>query len=497
MSASIRPRRTGVIVFGSKIVSIFTGFLFLVMITRSLIPSQFGLWEYITDIVLFAAYPTGVLTYWATRNVARGKIVGKTTIVVNLLTSMLGIVLFLAFGLASYSVIGATFAPFILAIILVPLTYWTQATNALVGGYDPAINGYALLASEPAKLLVAYPLLFVFNLKIMGVIAAIAVSYFVQAAVSTYFVRSVARDRVDLSVVKQWLKESHIPAVNMLTYLLGIADTFVASVSRGSTLQVGYYQAAFQVATIVAYSVSLSAAIYPMLLRDRSETLPTELLEFSLLFALPMSAGAIALAPQILFLLSPKYVTSSTALVILCFWALASLTSALLESTLTGSERADLAVEDRTRSILGSVLLKVPLANGVGYALYLGAVFFLARLNGGGSISNVQFVDYWALAELAMMVGLAAVKAAWLRGRARVTLTPSVLLYLVVAVVMGLVAHFVGAVFLVSPLGTLYYGARLAAIVVMAALLYFGLLSVLDRRVRGYAITVLRLVGAG
>lgn len=495
MRASIKPRRTGLVVFGSKIGSIFTGFLFLIMMTRSLIPSQFGLWEFITDIVLFAAYPTGILTYWATRDVARGKVVGKTTIILNLLTSMLGIVLFLAFGLASYSVIGATFAPFILAIILVPLTYWTQATNALVGGYDPAITGYSLMVSEPAKLLVAYPLLFVFNLKIMGVILAIAVSYFVQAAVSTYLVRSVTTDRVDLSVARRWLKDAHIPAIYMIPYLLGIADTFVASLARGGTFQVGYYQAAFQVATIVAYSTSLSVAIYPLLLRDRSETLPTELLEFSLLFAIPMAAGAMALAPQILFLLSPEYVTSSTALIILSFWAVASLTSGFLDSSLTGSERADLAVENRTRSILKSVLLKVPLVNAVGYAVYLGFIFFLARANVGGLISNGQFVNYWALTELVLAAGLVAVKTRWVRGRVRLALSSSVLLYLATAIVVGLIVHFAGAAFLVGSLGTLGYGLRLILIVILGAMLYFGLLSILDKRVRSYVNLVLRLLG--
>ena len=494
MSAPIRPRRTGLVVFGSKIASIFTGFLFLIMMTRSLGPSQFGLWEFITDIVVFAAYPTGILCYWATRDVARGKVVGKTTIVLNLLASLLGIAIFFAFGLASYRVIGASFTPFILAIILVPLTYWTAATNALVAGYDPTINGYSLILSEPAKLLVGYPLLFLFNMKIMGVILAIAVSYFVQAAVSAYMVRRVSTDRVDFSVARQWLKDAHVPAINMIPYLLGLADTFVASLGRGGTLQVGYYQAAFQVATIVAYSTSLSVAVYPMLLRDRSETLPTELFEFSLLFAIPMAAGAIALAPQILFLLSPNYVSSSTALIILAVWALVNLSSGLLDSSLTGSERADLAVANRTRTILRSVLLKVPLVNTVGYAVYLVFIFILARAAVSGLIQTGQFVDYWALAQLALAIALVAVKTGWLRGRVKLALTPAVLPFLATAVVMGLVVHLAGTSILVNGLGTLNYGLRLASIVVLGGALYFGLLSALDSRVRGYARSVARLV---
>ena len=305
---------TGLIVFGSRIVSAATGFVFLVMVARWLAPAQLGLWEFIVDLIVFASYPAGFLTYWAARDVARGKVVGKTTLVLNLLASMLGVAIFLAFALASYSEVGSSVGPFILAVVLVPLSYWNQATSALVGGYNPAIGAYSLLASEPAKLIAAYPLLFVFKLRIEGVIIAIAVSYFVQAAVSTYQLRVVSSERVDFALGRKWLRDPYVPGLMTLTYVLGIADTFAASVGQRGTSLAGYYQAAFQVAAIVSYSTFLSVALYPLLLRERSEKLMGEVLEFSLLFAIPMAAGAIALAPQILYLLSPAYVVSSTAL---------------------------------------------------------------------------------------------------------------------------------------------------------------------------------------
>ncbi|TLY01831.1 MAG: hypothetical protein E6K90_00605 [Thaumarchaeota archaeon] len=168
MSSTVRPRMTGLIVFGSRIVSAATGFVFLVMVARWLAPAQLGLWEFIVDLIVFASYPAGFLTYWAARDVARGKVVGKTTLVLNLLASMLGVAIFLAFALASYSEVGSSVGPFILAVVLVPLSYWNQATSALVGGYNPAIGAYSLLASEPAKLIAAYPLLFVFKLLWAG-----------------------------------------------------------------------------------------------------------------------------------------------------------------------------------------------------------------------------------------------------------------------------------------------------------------------------------------
>ena len=57
MAKQISVRRTGFVVFAFRIVSIFTGLIFLLMMTRTLSTSQFGLWEVGVDLVTFASYP--------------------------------------------------------------------------------------------------------------------------------------------------------------------------------------------------------------------------------------------------------------------------------------------------------------------------------------------------------------------------------------------------------------------------------------------------------
>ncbi|MDV3243587.1 MAG: hypothetical protein LYZ66_00260 [Nitrososphaerales archaeon] len=486
MSKSVRPRKTGLIVFSSRIVSVFTGLLFLVMITRWLTPSQFGLWEFIIDIVAFSAYPTGVITYWATREVARGKPVARTALLMNQLASILGVVLYLAFAFLSYRAIGSSFGPFLLSIALVPLAYWTQASASLVTGYDPAISGYSLFLSEPVKLVVAYPLLFVFRLGIYGVIIAIAASYLVQAMYTTYRLRPAGTERFDLSLGLRWLEDWHVPTLVTLNYLLGIADTFAASIGQGGTTLAGYYQAAYQIATIVSYSTYLSVALYPLMLRRGSERLPGEILEFSLLFAVPMAAGAVALAPQILFLLKPEYVSSSPALVVLAFSAVALLVSVIMDQSLMGRERADTAEVDRTRTILRSDLLFVSVVNLVFSAAYVTVVFFLGLLGSRAGASVPQLAFYWAGTQLVVWSALAAIKVARLRSKTAFSVSRRVLVYLGCAILMGAVVHFAGIQLLPEGLHALEYGLRLVLLVVFGAALYFGLLVSLDERVRGY-----------
>jgi O-antigen/teichoic acid export membrane protein len=494
LSSSVRPRKTGLIVFASRIVSVFTGLLFLVMMTRSLALSQFGLWEFIIDVVAFAAYPTGIITYWATREVARGKPVARTALLTSQLTSVIGVGIYLVLAFLSYRVVGSAIGPFLLAIALVPLAYWTQSSASLVSGYDPAINGYSLFLSEPAKLIFAYPLLFVFKTGIYGVIISIAVSYFVQGLYATYRLRPASTDKFDFSLGLRWLSEWQVPTLVTVSYILGIADTFVASLGQGGTSLAGYYQAAFQIATIVSYATYLSAALYPMMLRNASDRLPGEVLEFALLFAIPMTSGAIALAPKILYLLKPDYVASSPALVVLSFAALAVLVSVIMDQSLMGREKADLAVENRTRRILGSDLFFVSAANVSFSSAYVIAVFVIGYAGTRSGVSDAQLAVYWATAQLVTWSALAALKVMRLRSRIRFTVSPWVVGYAACGVLMGVVVYFLGGAVLATGLRGLDYGLRLGLLILVGSAIYFGLVVALDKKVRGYAMAVLASV---
>jgi hypothetical protein len=145
------------VVFAARIASIFTGLIFLVMITRSLSVQQFGLYEVITDLVAFAAYPAGLVAFWATRDIARGKMFGKTAIVLNIVLSAIGVTLYVVLSyLSAEKIAQASFPTLVFAVLLVPVAYFNQAANAVVAGHKPAVLGYAVIFSESAKLAVAY-----------------------------------------------------------------------------------------------------------------------------------------------------------------------------------------------------------------------------------------------------------------------------------------------------------------------------------------------------
>jgi hypothetical protein len=213
-----------------------------------------------------------------------------------------------------------------------------------------------------------------------------------------------------------------------------------------------------------------------------------------MLFAIPMAAGAIALAPKILYILSPKYLDSSSALVVLSLSALVGVVSLILDQSLTGRETADLQVEGRSRALLKSDLMFVPLVNLVFYIVYVVVIYVLARYSIGSPLPVSLFVTIWAMTQLVLMVAVVAVKARRLSRRMTLAVPPSIPVYLFSALAMSVLVYIVGYQFLPADLGNLVYGLRLALTILVGAVFYFGLVSLVDKRVRYLVRSVIQMI---
>ncbi len=496
MAKQISVRRTGFVVFSFRIISIFTGLAFLLMMTRTLSTSQFGLWEVVLDLVTFASYPAGLLVYWATRDIARGKMLGKTALGMNLGLSAAGIVLYVAFAFLTGARIGQSdLMTILLAIFLVPIAYWSQASNAIVQGYDPIVQGYSTIASEISKLVFAYPLLIVFHVGIDGVIVALMAANIAQSATSTILARGALALRFDLAAGRLWTKRAWLPSLSYLPYVLGVADTFVATLALGGTTTVGMYQAAAAVATLAGYSYYLGAALYPLLLRGGpgAEELPSITLDLSLLFGIPMAMGAAALAKPILFVLSPRYVTSATALEILAFAALVYSMAQILDQVLMGKENVDVDESAGFNHFRRSNLFFVFLVDFGTAAVYITSVFAIVEAGILTGASPVTTIDLWSLAQLCVFSVFVALRVVRIRKSGKLVLRRSFLRYVAGSLVM--------AVFFVATGGLLNYGERalsfgveLGLLALCGGAIYFVFLYATDSQFRRLAKVVLRPV---
>ncbi len=491
MATSIGLRSTGLTVFGARVVSAFTGLLFIVMAARWLAPFQLGIWEVIVTLVTFSSYPVGVVAYWATRDVARGRMLGKTALAVGTLMSGGGILLYYFFSFVTYSRVASSLLPFVLGSLLVPLSYWSAVANSIVQGYRPAVFGYSLVASEIAKILVAYEALYVYRLGIQGVILGLLASYLVQSVASTYLVRGSTREPLRLSEARRWAGLAWLPAVSYLPTVVGVADTYVASIGFGTAIT-GIYQAAFTVASVVGYSSALAFSLYPMLLRGGGERLPAITIDFSLLFSIPMAVGGVVLAEPILYLLGKSYLPGSSGLAILAVMFVFLTISGVVDQTLLGTERADVEEKTSFQSLVRSNLLFVPLVNIATAVVYVVGMFVALAYAFSRGLPSSESVALWASVQLVATVFFLWVKGVRASQSAKLMPGSNVAYYLVSAAAMGAIVYFLSGFLLDRSLDALIYGARLLAVIGAGTLVYFGIAFALDNKFRGLARSVLK-----
>jgi hypothetical protein len=467
--------------------------LFLIMITGWLTPTRFGQWEVILTFVTFASYPAGWLGFWATRDIARGRMVGRTVILLNLLLSVAGAGIYLLISLFWSSFLGSSLAPFLLALLLVPLGYWNQAANSVATGYQPAVMGYSLLLSEAAKLVVAYATLFVFRLELNGVILAMLASYAAQGTATTLFTQKVLVNPVEFETGKRWIRESWVPVMYTLAAQVSSADTVAASAVAGYTLA-GYYQASFQIGSLVGYAGYLTYALYPLLLRGGSEEAPDTTLDLILLFGIPMAAGVMALAPQLLSVLSAAYVSPgnnvSPALAVIGVAALVSAISGFFDSIILAKERADLEETRSFSTYMKSGFSFVSKVNIVVAVVYVVSVVSATRLGVLGGLGIATVVPVWAGLQLTIWTAGAAIKLRRVRKVAKLSIPRRALNYLVVAAAMSALIYLLATIFPESGAGRFENGLRVAGIVAVGSLFYFGVLAAVDSRFRHLALSL-------
>ena len=482
--AEIAPRRTGVVVFGAWIVSIFTGIVFISMVTHRLTTSQFGLLEIITDIVAFASYPLSIVSYWAPRDIGRGKKFGKTAIVANLAVSLGGCAVFGLFAFVGNSAVVSSIALFFSALALVPLAYWYRTANAILSVSKPQATAYTLLSTEASKLVAGYFLIFVLRWGLPGVLLSLSLSNVVQAGLGTYLARGTFEGSFSLDQLKVWFGSAWLPLLDMTPSIVILADTYVVFLVTGGYTVSGYYQAAFVIASMVGYSRYLSYALYPMLLKGEGERVIGVLFDLMMMVGIPMAVGVSALAPEFLYLLSKQYVVTSVPLMILAFSALASAFFSLLDYSLIGKDKSDIEEGNRFGNLLKGNLFLVPVMNLTYGVIYLAGVAAVAHFGTSLGYSYPLIITLWASGQLALNVLFVALKVRRLGLRSFAGTGRPLAYYTLSAAAMAVTVRAVGPFLLSFSMPTVDYAVRLLILIAVGMAVYFGILAAVDKRSR-------------
>ncbi|MEM3700267.1 MAG: hypothetical protein QXL57_05310 [Candidatus Bathyarchaeia archaeon] len=357
----IRLEYTGFVIFTAHLLSVATGFFFQLMITRVTSQAEYGIWSNVSkDLLPYFTLMAGVIPFWALRFAARGKEGAvKTGIIANLTISLIAAlvyVLLIPFIVSRLNVEKYFFLYFITTIQIIE-TYAIYALEQCLQAKKPHVIGYGVLLREASKVSLGYILInWIFRPNpLFGAMLSLILTFFIQSIYYLKLLSSELKQNFQWSYLKEWLKGSIVNIYSAVGNQIA-SFVFILLFIYGGDAARGNYGAAWIIAAIINYSSYLAFALYPRLLAEGKHEDVTNIMKVVLMFALPMTAGAIALRDSYLIILSPKYEEATPTLVILSIDALLITISSLYNTVLLGFEKVDEKAKISFKELLRSRL---------------------------------------------------------------------------------------------------------------------------------------------
>ena len=357
-----RLRYPGFILFASRLLSLVTGLLFTILITRRITGEEFGIWGNIGDLLAYFTVLAGMIPFWSKRFYAREYYeAAKTGLVANLITSVIMMVVYLALlpTLIQILRIEKTYAMLYMIISLQLIeTHVNYSLESILHVKRPQMIGYGLLIFEVCKIAVALALVFELGLGLFGAICSVMVAHAIRIATYIPYVREELNCKVKWSYVKEWVKASLFNIYNVVGNRLAGLSPILLFIYAGEMSR-AYLAASQTISAIIGYSTALAFTLYPRLLSGGSPEDVATSLEMTLMFAIPMAAGAIAIPDTYLTILKPIYVDAIHILRIQSLVALCYCVSSILITTVYGTEKLDEKAKIPIRKLVKSRMFKI------------------------------------------------------------------------------------------------------------------------------------------
>jgi O-antigen/teichoic acid export membrane protein len=459
--------------------SVVTGMIFTVLLIRNITDEQYGIWSNVFDLAAYFTLLATALPFWSGRFVARGKQGAlKTGVVANLVLALISVGIFIplvptiTFALK----VEAYLIMYFIATVQMVELYLINALEAGLRAEKPEALGYGLLIEEVCKLAIAYLLIVKFHEPLIGAMIALVTAVLIQIAFYTKLVSGRFSDKIQWKYVREWLKGS---VVNIY-YLIGAqtaAVLFILLFVFGGAIARGEYSAATTVSNVISYSIFLSFALYPKLLAEESVEHVTTSLKMVLMFAIPMTAGALAIPSSLLIILRQTYSEVAPLLSVLAIDSFIATVGSFYTWVVFGVEKLDEEAKIPLKQLMKSNIFKIYTLSYIHAAITLPIAYFVLTnftLN-QPLLAAICVAIINMVTRFSMFLVLCVIVRKTVRTRIPWN---SAAKYVFASAVMAIV------LFLIPPQENSYLTL---GIVAMGAILYFALLMMIDKETRNLA----------
>jgi len=474
----IRVQYSGVIIFAAKMLSIATGLIFNLLLIRSLEnpEAQFGIWSNISDLTTYFMFLAPALPFWTTRFVARGKEGAiKTGLIANLIIGLIAVALYAPLVPIVTSTLNIHKSYIILyfaASAQIIELYLINALHACLRAKQPQAVGYGLLIGEICKIALAYILIVKFQQPLLGAMLSIIVATSIQIVYYAKLLSEELKQKIRWEYVKEWLKGSVANIYNIAGNQIA-AFIFILLFIYGGKAARGNYATAAIIANIIAYSFFLSFALYPKLLAKKSLEDITASLKMVLMFAIPMTAGVMAMPDSYLTILDPAFKAATPVLFLLAIDAFILTMSQFFTSVLFGVEKIDEKAKIPLKQLSRSNIFKVFTLPYIHSAITLPTAFYvLTNL----TLNPVEAALYVTIINMTARFAMFLVLYAIIRKSVKIDIPwKNIAKYVFASAVMATVLFII-------PHPTRIYLTLIATAI--GGIIYLALLMVIDKEAR-------------
>jgi hypothetical protein len=351
----IRLQYSGYVIFAAKLISVATGLVFQFMLGRAIAADspEYAIYGNINTVLPYFTLLAGIVPFWVMRCVAREKEgATKTGLAINLLFSLIATAAYLVIiplilpALLSEAGVAnpAAYLPFYLIVSVQIIEVY------LIGLFEPCLQartpqsvGYGLILQQVFRVIIGYVIIVQLGQPLLGAVVSTVIALSLQAVYYSKLLASELKQRMQWGYVKEWLKGSVLIVYSVVG---GVITNFVFIMLfyYGGYSSMDIYYAALQIANVISYAGFLSFALYPKILTERRSEDVTASMKTVLMFALPMTVGAISLSSSYIVLLRPgtaMYPGAEWVLIVLALDSLVLAASGIYGAVLSGVETVD------------------------------------------------------------------------------------------------------------------------------------------------------------
>lgn len=397
--SDIRVTYSGLVSFVIGLIGIVTGTFFTLIVTRTLTPTEFGTWGLIYNLISYVVVIEPVISYWATREIARGIGSAKTAIISSGLISIAGMIVYLiiAYFVGQQTPVDKNVLFF--AAISVPFMFLNRTLTAINLGCKPHSVSYGLFFFGITQIPIGIILLNYLHLGVSGVILTNIVSSMASITILSIYSREIMRYKIKKEFIIKWIKFSWISLFPSVASMIHFLDIVIFSVITNSVIGIAFWSASMAILTLVSQSGLISRAVYPKLLGLESSEYLKENMTQLFFFAIPLAALVIVFAKPLLFALNPVYETAVPVVILLTLHVFFNNLSGVFQSFLMGIEKVDLDKKSTFKEYSKSKLFFIPKMLSIQYSLYVSILavmlLFIGHVN-----SKLDLVIYWSMIAL-------------------------------------------------------------------------------------------------